>query len=115
MSHRRTVPSERLKTRSGLGAQAFGDRVQDLRHLSRRRIETVERGVSAGRELPAAGLAVEILNGTVAPVVAVADQSVDGRVGDPVIVTVGIRAGLATRVNRLLATPSAFPSRIWHD
>jgi hypothetical protein len=48
-----------------------------------------------------AGLAVQILNGVVLPVVAVADKRMDGGVGDAVIVTVGIGAGLAMRVNPL--------------
>ncbi len=64
-----------------------------------------------------AGLAEEILNGIVAPVVTVADEGMHGGISDPMIIAVGIGASLAPRVNRLLAerTPPAFSLRVRHD
>ena len=41
--------------------------------------------------------------------VAVADQRMNGGVGDLVIVTGGIRTSLAARVNGFFATPSTLP------
>lgn len=75
-------------------------------------------------KLAVAGLAVELLNEVVVPVVAITDagtivpeaqrSGMDGGVGDALIVTVGIGAGLAMRVDRFLAErpAAALPLRL---
>jgi hypothetical protein len=99
----------------GLDAKPFSDGVQDQGYLGGRCFETVERGVPPGGELLVAGLAVEILNAVVAPMVALANQGVDGGVADLVIVAIGIRAGLAIGIDRLPATSSALALGVRHD
>lgn len=89
--------------------------MQDLGDLGGRCFETVEGGVAPGGELLVASLAVEILNGVVASVVPIADEGVDGGVGDLVLVAVGIWAGLAMGIDRLPATSSALALGVRHD
>src|SRR5512137_727479 len=98
-----------------LDAKPFSDGVQDLGDLGGRCFETVEGGIPPGGELLVASLAVEILNGVVASVVPIADEGVDGGVGDLVIVAVGIWAGLAMGIDRLPATSSALALGVRHD
>ena len=59
-------------------------------------------------------MAVEILDRLCLPVMAIADQSVNGTVGDPAIVTIGDGTGVTARVNCLFATPAAFPLSVRH-
>ena len=102
-------------TCGGLSAQAFGNSMQDLGNAGRGRFEAVECRVPACRELMVAGLAVEILDGVVLSMVAVADEGVNGRVGNVVVITDGVGTGLAAGVNVLLATARALSLGIRHD
>jgi hypothetical protein len=65
-------------------------------------------------EFVVTGLAKEILNRVVTTVMTVADEGMYGGVGDPVIVAVGIGAGMAVGVDCLLASSPAFQLTVRH-
>jgi hypothetical protein len=82
--------------------------MQSLGDTFGRGFEPIERGVSAGSELPLTGLAEEILNRLMATMVAIADQGVDGRVRVPEVVAIRMRTSVTLGVEPFLAAAGAF-------
>jgi hypothetical protein len=92
----------------GAEAEAFGDGMEDLGNTPGWRLQTIEWGIPAGRDLSFTGLAEEILDRLVAAVIAVADQGVDGRVGDPEVPAIRVGTGVPPGVDGFLAAAGAF-------
>jgi hypothetical protein len=76
--------------------------------MQRRRFELIERRVLAGGDLALASLAEEIPNRFVATVVTIADQGMNGRVGDLEVFAVAVWTGVTLGVDGLLAATGAF-------
>ena len=91
----------------GLEAEAFGDGMQDLGDCGGQGIETVECGVPARCEFMMAGLTIEVLDRITATVVPVADQGMNLRIMVIEVPTIGVGAGIARGIDRLLAPSRA--------
>jgi hypothetical protein len=85
----------------GAEAETLGDGMQGLGNTSGRRLQTIKWGIPAGRELTFTGLAIEITDGLVSAVTAVADQGMDGRVRVQEVVAIRMRTGITLSVDAL--------------
>ena len=103
--------------RRAVWAEAFGYGMQDLSDAGDWGAESVEGGVSTRREFVVARLAEEILDRIMSAMMAIADEGVDSGIGDPMVGAIGIGAGLAVRLDRLLAKRAspALALSVGHD
>ena len=91
----------------GIGGDAFGEQREDEADNLGRGTEAIEGGVTAGREFAVASLTAQIGNMVVA-VGPVAHQGMHLRIGNQTVGALGIAAGVAFGVDRLLAAAGTF-------
>ena len=93
---------------SGGRVQTFGQRREDHGDLMGRGFQTVQRGMEPGCERRLTGLAAKGLDPLDTTMLAIADQSVDGSVCNPVVDALPVRTGETLGGYAFGGSPSAF-------